>query len=70
VLASNALVDVIEAATILMERAGIERQVALRALEPLSRTSLDNVFARGPRAALTGPIARDDIATSPLIWRP
>jgi len=63
VLASNALLAVIDAATILMERAGVERKAALRALEPLSRTSLDNVFARGPRAALTGPIARGDIAT-------
>jgi predicted short-subunit dehydrogenase-like oxidoreductase (DUF2520 family) len=63
VLASNALVAVIDAATILLERAGVERQDARRALEPLSRTSLDNVFAGGARAALTGPIARGDIAT-------
>lgn len=63
VLASNALVAVMDAATILLERAGVERQAALYALEPLSRASLDNVFSKGPAAALTGPIVRGDVGT-------
>ena len=63
VLASNALVAAIDAATRLMERAGIDRHAALLALEPLSRASLDNVFSGGPGAALTGPIVRGDVGT-------
>jgi predicted short-subunit dehydrogenase-like oxidoreductase (DUF2520 family) len=63
VLASNALVAALDAAVILMERAGIERQLALRALEPLSRTTLENVIRLGGRAALTGPVVRGDIGT-------
>jgi predicted short-subunit dehydrogenase-like oxidoreductase (DUF2520 family) len=63
VLASNALVAVVDAAVALLTRAGIEEPVALRALEPLARTSLENTFRLGPRQALTGPIARGDLAT-------
>ncbi len=63
VLASNALVAVVDAAVTLLTRAGIEEPVALQALEPLARTSLENAFRMGPRRALTGPIARGDLAT-------
>lgn len=63
VMASNALVAVIDAAVVLMGQAGVERQAALRALEPLARASVDNLFANGPSAALTGPIARGDAET-------
>ncbi len=63
VMASNALVAVIDAAVVLMGQAGVEREAALRALEPLARASIDNVFANGPSAALTGPIVRGDAGT-------
>jgi predicted short-subunit dehydrogenase-like oxidoreductase (DUF2520 family) len=63
VMASNALVAVVDAALVLFARAGIERDPALGALGPLLRTSLDNVIGSGPQAALTGPIARGDAAT-------
>jgi predicted short-subunit dehydrogenase-like oxidoreductase (DUF2520 family) len=63
VMASNALVAVIDAAVVLMGQAGVERDAALRALEPLARSSLDNVFANGPSAALTGPVVRGDAGT-------
>ena len=33
------------------------------AIAPLARTSVDNVLASGPQAALTGPVARGDAAT-------
>jgi predicted short-subunit dehydrogenase-like oxidoreductase (DUF2520 family) len=63
VLASNALIGTIDAATACLEMAGIEPAAGLRALEPLVRASVDNVMMVGPRAALTGPIARGDVQT-------
>jgi predicted short-subunit dehydrogenase-like oxidoreductase (DUF2520 family) len=63
VMASNALVAVVDAALVLFARAGVEREAALSALGPLARTSLDNVLGSGPQAALTGPIARGDAVT-------
>jgi predicted short-subunit dehydrogenase-like oxidoreductase (DUF2520 family) len=63
VMASNALVAAIDAAVILLGRAGVERPQALRALGPLAHASLDNTLANGPQAALTGPVVRGDAAT-------
>jgi len=63
VMASNAVVAVLDAAVILLANAGVERDAALRAIGPLARTSLDNALDSGPQAALTGPIARGDAAT-------
>jgi predicted short-subunit dehydrogenase-like oxidoreductase (DUF2520 family) len=63
VMASNAVVAVIDAAIVLMEGAGVERTVARQALEPLLRTSLDNVISSGPTSALTGPVVRGDVGT-------
>jgi predicted short-subunit dehydrogenase-like oxidoreductase (DUF2520 family) len=62
-LASNALVALIDSAVVLMTRAGIDADTALRALGPLSRTTLDNVLGLGPARALTGPIVRGNAAT-------
>jgi predicted short-subunit dehydrogenase-like oxidoreductase (DUF2520 family) len=63
VMASNAVVAVIDAAVVLMGQAGVDRTAALQALEPLVRASVDNVFAHGTSAALTGPIVRGDAKT-------
>ena len=63
VMASNAMISVVDAALTLMQQAGLEPAVALSAVEPLCRTTLDNLFAGGPAAALTGPIVRGDIGT-------
>jgi predicted short-subunit dehydrogenase-like oxidoreductase (DUF2520 family) len=63
VMSSNALVAVIDAAVVLMMRAGIEEQAALTALAPIARASLENILRLGPRRALTGPIARGDVST-------
>ena len=62
-MASNALIALIEAAVVLMGQAGIERQAALQAIGPLCRASLENALRVGPEAALTGPVARGDVAT-------
>jgi predicted short-subunit dehydrogenase-like oxidoreductase (DUF2520 family) len=63
VMASNALIAVLDAAVILMAHAGVGGEDGLRAIAPLTRTSLENAMASGPQAALTGPIARGDAAT-------
>lgn len=63
VMASNAIVAVVDAATELLGRAGVEPAAARRALEPLCREALDNVLANGAGSALTGPVARGDATT-------
>jgi predicted short-subunit dehydrogenase-like oxidoreductase (DUF2520 family) len=63
VLTSNASAALADAALALMAAAGVEREAALRALAPLGRASVANVFRDGPVAALTGPVARGDVAT-------
>ena len=59
VVASNHLVALLGQ----VERLATAAQVPLAAFEPLIRTTLDHVFALGPAAALTGPVARGDLAT-------
>ena len=56
--ASNYLVTTTQVAVGLLERAGLDRELALRALRPLQDRTLD-VAGRPP----TGPIARGDAAT-------
>ena len=63
VFSSNYLVTLLDTAVAAYEKAGIPRDVALQLLEPLVRGTVDNVFRLGPTDALTGPIARGDIAT-------
>jgi len=45
-------------------RAGITPDVALQMMAPLVRETVENVFRMGPEAALTGPVARGDMATA------
>jgi predicted short-subunit dehydrogenase-like oxidoreductase (DUF2520 family) len=63
VLTSNAAVALVDAATTLMAQAGIDEAQALRALGPLGRTSIEQVFDAGPEATLTGPVVRGDTPT-------
>jgi predicted short-subunit dehydrogenase-like oxidoreductase (DUF2520 family) len=58
-IASNHLVAVLGQATRVAEAAGVPPQ----ALLPLVRASVDNVEALGAADALTGPVARGDVAT-------
>lgn len=46
-----------------VERLAAVADVPLAAFEPLVRASVDHVFAVGPEAALTGPVARGDVET-------
>jgi predicted short-subunit dehydrogenase-like oxidoreductase (DUF2520 family) len=59
VVASNHLVALLGQVERLAEEAGIP----LAAFEPLVRATVDHVFELGPTAALTGPVARGDVAT-------
>jgi predicted short-subunit dehydrogenase-like oxidoreductase (DUF2520 family) len=63
VFASNYLVTILDAALRAYEAAGIAPDVALELARPLATETLNNVFKLGPRAALSGPIARGDMAT-------
>ena len=46
-----------------VERLAAHADVPLAAFEPLVRATVDHVFDLGPAAALTGPVARGDVAT-------
>ncbi|UCD23017.1 MAG: DUF2520 domain-containing protein [Gemmatimonadota bacterium] len=63
VFASNYIVVVSAAAHRLLERAGVSPEDARDALAPIIRGTVENIVRRGPEGALTGPIARGDIAT-------
>ncbi len=63
VMASNFITALLSAAQTLLIAADVDPQEALQALGPLARTSLDNALRQGPKAALTGPIERGDVAT-------
>ena len=63
VFSCNYLAVLIEAALRAHEKAGIPRASSLKALEPLVRETVDAIFDKGPARALTGPIARGDVAT-------
>jgi predicted short-subunit dehydrogenase-like oxidoreductase (DUF2520 family) len=61
-VASNLLVALESEAVRLMDEA-TGRDDGLELLAPLVRTTSGNVLAKGPAAALTGPVARGDVAT-------
>ncbi len=63
VFASNYLVTVLDAALRAYQAAGIDEEVARQLAAPLASETLANVLRMGPAAALTGPIARGDVAT-------
>lgn len=64
VFASNYLVTLLDTAAEAYEKAGIPRDIALQLMEPLVKGAVENVFRLGPTEALTGPIARGDLATA------
>jgi predicted short-subunit dehydrogenase-like oxidoreductase (DUF2520 family) len=62
VLVCNYLTSLMEVGLRAYEKAGLPRETALLVIEPLVRGTLDNIFRSGPEQALTGPIARGDVA--------
>lgn len=63
VFASNFVVTVLDAAIQLFEQVGFTEEEARRGLMPLVYGSVDNVARSGAERALTGPVARGDVAT-------
>lgn len=64
VMASNYMVALMESAGQIARMGGINKEKALRALMPLAQKSMENISAGdNPRDALSGPIARGDVAT-------
>ncbi|HYD60012.1 MAG TPA: Rossmann-like and DUF2520 domain-containing protein [Noviherbaspirillum sp.] len=63
VFSSNYLVTLMDVALEAYVKAGVPRDDALKLMEPLVRGTVDNIFRLGPTEALTGPIARGDVAT-------
>lgn len=63
VFASNYLVTLLDTAVQTYGQAGIPQDVALKMMASLVRETTENVLKIGPEKALTGPIARDDVAT-------
>lgn len=63
VFASNYLVTVLDAALRAYAAAGVPPEVARELARPLAGETLANVFKLGAPAALSGPIARGDVAT-------
>jgi predicted short-subunit dehydrogenase-like oxidoreductase (DUF2520 family) len=61
VFASNFVVSSVWAATSLLREIGLRDTTS--ALAPLVRGTVENVVARGPEKALTGPVVRGDAAT-------
>ena len=63
VFACNYLVTLLDVAVQAYGQAGIPEDVAMKMMEPLVRKTVDQVFAAGTAAALSGPIARGDMLT-------
>jgi predicted short-subunit dehydrogenase-like oxidoreductase (DUF2520 family) len=63
VMVSNYTVALVSAATDLWRTFGVRQDVALEALLPLLKGTVDNIETQGLPDALTGPVARGDIAT-------
>lgn len=60
VVASNAMVGLLDFAMDLMEMAGVDRSEGRIALMPLMGGTLANLVSHSPGEALTGPVARGD----------
>ncbi|MCB9895451.1 MAG: DUF2520 domain-containing protein [Planctomycetes bacterium] len=63
VLASNALVALLDVGRGILVQAGIPEETAARMLTPLARGTLTNVETTGIEQALTGPVVRGDVGT-------
>jgi len=63
VVAANYLVTLMKLATDIANAGDIDREIALKALLPLTESSLKNIKEKGFKGSLTGPIARGDVET-------
>jgi predicted short-subunit dehydrogenase-like oxidoreductase (DUF2520 family) len=63
VLACGHLAALLQGVVAMWEDMGFTQQEAMRAIYPLSRTTLDAVAKQGAVSSATGPIVRGDVAT-------
>jgi predicted short-subunit dehydrogenase-like oxidoreductase (DUF2520 family) len=63
VFACNYLVTLLDVAVQAYGHAGIPDDVAMQMMAPLVQKTVDDAFAAGAAAALSGPIARGDMQT-------
>ena len=63
VMVSNHIVALVDIALEMLEKCGFTRQDALQALAPLISGNAAGAAAKGPKAALTGPVERNDVQT-------
>ncbi|MSQ07500.1 MAG: DUF2520 domain-containing protein [Dehalococcoidia bacterium] len=63
ILACGYLAALLQGAASLWQEMGFPEQQAMRALQPLAQTTLDNVFRHGVVPNVTGPVVRGDVAT-------
>ena len=63
VLASNAMVTLLEIGSRILKASGIDTKAAELMLLPLARATLENTAALGTAQALTGPVVRGDSST-------
>ncbi len=63
VVSANYVVTLMKLANDLAKEGDIEPEIALKALLPLTQSSVSNVREKGFENALTGPIARGDVET-------
>ena len=60
VVACNYLVALQELSINAFAQSGVDRELAMKILEPIVKGTADNIFAMGTANALTGPVARGD----------
>ena len=61
VLSAGLMVALLDGAVSAFEEAGLDREVALKSLLPLSTSALRGVQSRGLERGLTGPVVRGDV---------
>jgi predicted short-subunit dehydrogenase-like oxidoreductase (DUF2520 family) len=62
VLSAGLVVALLDAAVSALEEAGLDRELALKSLLPLSSSALRGVQSRGLEKGLTGPVVRGDVS--------
>ena len=63
VMVCNYLTALVEVGAQAYVKSGLDRETAMRVMQPIVRGTVENIFASGTVPALTGPIARGDYAT-------
>ncbi|GMQ60402.1 Rossmann-like and DUF2520 domain-containing protein [Vallitalea sediminicola] len=62
-IVSNYLVTLIDTGIETFKKIGFEQESSLQLIEPLVKGTINNIFEKGTKKALTGPIARGDVNT-------